>query len=122
MSYFFNQRSLATVIAPLCVAAFSSFSAYAQAPHNHAEMMASKVIPSVAAPAPATALAYESVFARYQSYRDERLGSWRDANATVERIGGWRAYAKEAQRADTPPATKDEPAKPKPHAGHGAKP
>ena len=117
-------------------------------------MMAAKPAKAVAEPAApnalitnsmnsangANALAYESVFARYLSHRDEKVGSWRDVNATVDRIGGWRAYAKEAQQADAPsaapsvpalpalPALLDksikpvEPAKPNPHAGHGVKP
>ncbi len=30
--------------------------------------------------------------------------SWRQANDTVTRIGGWRAYAREAQQSDAPAA------------------
>lgn len=77
-------------------------------------------------------LTYRSVFERYQSFRDEKVGSWREANDTVTRVGGWREYLKEAQRPEstgnampntnsssTPapvPATKTDP-----HAGHGVK-
>ena len=81
---------------------------------------------------------YESPFTGYRGYRDERVGSWRDANDTVGRIGGWRAYAREAAEADpakpagAPDAAKADaakPAAPKPagkseqggHSGHGAK-
>jgi hypothetical protein len=39
---------------------------------------------------------YESPFAGYRRQREEPVGSWRDANDTVGRIGGWRAYAREA--------------------------
>ena len=91
---------------------FFAANALAQTPHNHAAMPEAKP-----AAVSASALRYESVFARYQSYRDEKTGSWRDANETVDRVGGWRAYAKEAQQ---PEATA--PAKPNPHAGHGSKP
>jgi hypothetical protein len=38
--------------------------------------------------------------------------SWRQANDTVNRIGGWRAYAREAQQANAvaaPPASKTSP-------------
>jgi hypothetical protein len=30
--------------------------------------------------------------------------SWHDANATVHNVGGWRAYAREAQQAQKRPA------------------
>lgn len=51
------------------------------------------------------ALQHRSAFAGYR-----RLGAespplaWRDANDTVERIGGWRAYAREAQAPAPAPA------------------
>jgi hypothetical protein len=35
----------------------------------------------------------------------EEPPSWRQANDTVTRIGGWRAYAREAQQNDAPAAT-----------------
>ena len=41
-------------------------------------------------------LAYVSVLAQYKAYAEQAVSSWPQANATVERIGGWRAYAKEA--------------------------
>ena len=58
--------------------------------------------------------------------------SWRDANDTVARIGGWRVYTREAQQPDplparaaaSPPAAKPADALPAPrpgpagHAGH----
>ena len=112
--------------------------ASAQPPHNHAamtEMKPAVALPTAVAPvSPATpstsSLRYESVFARYQSYRDEKTGSWREANETVDRIGGWRAYAKEAQQPDsvapiapiTPALPEPKTTKPNPHAGHGGKP
>jgi hypothetical protein len=42
-------------------------------------------------------LSYRSALEAYQSFSDEKLGSWRDANDNVGRIGGWREYAREAQ-------------------------
>jgi hypothetical protein len=50
-----------------------------------------------AAPVQAIALQYDSVLAKYQPYTEQAVASWPDANATVQRIGGWRAYAKEIQ-------------------------
>jgi hypothetical protein len=79
-----------------------------------------------------TSMRFESVISRYKPMTDQKLGSWREANDTVTRIGGWRAYLKESQspEAVTPeaagvPATVVPPATPvtaNPHAGHGARP
>jgi hypothetical protein len=53
-------------------------------------------------------LTHESAFKAYRGQRDEKLRSWKDANDEVGRIGGWRAYAREAQQpgapASAPPA------------------
>ena len=51
------------------------------------------------------ALGYESSFTQYRRLADEKPVSWRDANDTVTRIGGWRVYAREAQQLDPAPAT-----------------
>ena len=68
------------------------------------------------------ALSYVSSFSQYRLLGDEKPVSWRDANDTVTRIGGWRVYAREAQQADpapaTPAAVPTDKAKPMP-AGHG---
>jgi hypothetical protein len=58
------------------------------------------------------ALNYESSFAQYRRLSDEKPISWRDANDTVTRIGGWRVYAREAQQPDTAPAAMPVDAKP----------
>lgn len=50
-------------------------------------------------------LRYESSFAQYRRLGDEKPVSWRDANDTVTRIGGWRVYAREAQQPDPAPTT-----------------
>lgn len=39
---------------------------------------------------------YSSVFRDYSSFNDQALASWQKSNETVQQIGGWRAYAKEA--------------------------
>ena len=68
------------------------------------------------------ALVYQSSLARYRPYRDAKPTGWREANDTVNRIGGWRAYAREAQQADTagdqPPPQPNETARPMPQ-GNG---
>lgn len=90
------------------------------------------VTPSGGAGSPVE-LTYRSAFDTYQRLTDEKVGSWRDANDTVGRIGGWRAYAKEGQQAEPQgspgPATTGTPSSParapaaapaaNPHEGHG---
>ena len=48
------------------------------------------------------ALGYESTFVRFKRWSDDKPVSWRQANDTVTGIGGWRAYAREAQQPDSP--------------------
>ena len=49
---------------------------------------------------------YRSAFEGYQPYAEEKITNWKAANDTVERIGGWREYAKQAQQpANTPAQT-----------------
>lgn len=76
-----------------------------------------------------TQLRFDSVLSRYRSMTDQKLGSWREANYTVARIGGWRTYLKESQAPDaaspganTVPAAPAAAATTNPHAGHGTKP
>ena len=47
------------------------------------------------------AATYASPLAGYRRLGDDKRVSWKDANETVNRIGGWRAYAREAQQPDT---------------------
>ena len=51
-------------------------------------------------------LSFESSFSQYRRLGDEKPISWRGANDTVTRIGGWRVYAREAQQPDPAPAAK----------------
>ena len=46
--------------------------------------------------------AYRSALEGYQSYTDEKVVNWKEANDNAGRIGGWREYAKEAGEAQTP--------------------
>ena len=53
---------------------------------------------------------YESAFAKFRRIGDDKPVAWREANDAVARIGGWRAYAREAQQPD--PAATDRPGAP----------
>ena len=48
----------------------------------------------------APTLRYNSVFDQYRGYDEIQVGSWRESNDTVGRIGGWRYYAQEAEQTD----------------------
>jgi hypothetical protein len=66
------------------------------------------------AKAPVAPLTYRSSLADYRrTAADPASLSWRDANDQVERIGGWRAYAREAQ---IPEPAASRPAAPAPRA------
>lgn len=73
---------------------------------------------------------YRSAFSRYQKFTEQPLLSWREANDVVEKIGGWRFYAREANHTDAADTTTDpkthQPAVPStgtdPHSGHEVKP
>ena len=74
---------------------------------------AKTAVPSAVSQAPASRAAplqtsvplnYQSVFTDYQPFREQAVDSWVEANRTVEQIGGWRAYAKEASQPEDRPA------------------
>ena len=49
---------------------------------------------------------YRSALEGYQPYSESKMVPWKEANDTVGKVGGWRAYAKEAaegQAADGKP-------------------
>ncbi|WP_423454557.1 hypothetical protein [Ottowia sp. VDI28] len=70
-----------------------------------------------------TQLQYTSPIGTYQAYKDQPVQSWREANDRVGQIGGWRAYAKEAQTGKAAEPATNTPSS-DPHAGHhgGGKP
>ena len=67
---------------------------------------------------------YRSAFSRYRPNVEAEVGSWREKNDEVRRIGGWRVYGREAivdsNAVEMPPgdarAVKD--ITPKPAHGH----
>ena len=61
--------------------------------------------------------AFRSAMDGYRPYTEESTVNWKDANDTTARIGGWRAYAKEARQPQTleapsPGGARNAPAKP----------
>lgn len=50
--------------------------------------------------AQASFLTYRSAFQGYKPYTDDKILDWKAVNDTTGRIGGWRAYASEAQQPD----------------------
>ena len=71
--------------------------------------MAAHAQPAAAPAAPPTPqpLAFQSALQGYQPYTDDKIGNWKAANDTTARIGGWRAYAKEASAPAATPAPAD---------------
>lgn len=55
-----------------------------------------------AAPAPTPTPSFLSALEGYQPFSDQQVAPWREMNDTVGRIGGWRAYAREAQEGAKP--------------------
>jgi len=51
------------------------------------------------------ALVHTSSFAAYRRHAEVEPIGWREANDNVARIGGWRAYAREAAAASPTPAS-----------------
>ena len=118
-----SRGALAHVSAAVIATAIS-VALRAQPAHDHAAMtkpppqVATPNAPTPSAPAAADtadALNFASVLSRYKPMTDQKLGSWRDANDTVTRIGGWRAYLKEAQAPSA--TTAPMPAVPQPTEG-----
>jgi hypothetical protein len=70
--------------------------------------------PAAAAPDPA-----RPALQGYLPYTEEKILPWKESNDAVGRIGGWKAYAKEAQSSGADAPAHDAPANP--HAGHGEK-
>lgn len=91
---------------------------------SHAQTTSVAATTKPSAPA-TTLLQYRSVFTQYQGFSDQPVAPWADTNATVEKIGGWRVYAKEAREPDTAGKTDkatSTPANAGAHGEHGRKP
>ncbi|GEM_PF-1715236 len=87
-----------------------------------ASALGSAALAQTPTPAAPAASGFQSALEGYQPYTDEKIAPWKEANDNVGRIGGWRAYAKEAQQAQQAPAAAGAAGQPDPHAGHGKPP
>ena len=82
----------------------------------------SQPVPKAAQPDPmdaqarVPALVYLSALGRIPHDQSGGLVDWREANDAVRRIGGWRAYAREAQQPEPAPSA-PAPALAKPDSG-----
>ena len=57
--------------------------------------------------APVSPLEYHSPFAQYRPFAEATAASWKAVNDDVAQIGGWKAYAREANEAATSAAAAD---------------
>jgi hypothetical protein len=92
----------ALVLALVCALTFAATNAARAQSQPEAKPSVKQITSgSIATPSKAkTDLPYRSSFEHYKPYSDEKTASWRAANDEVGRIGGWRAYLKEANEAD----------------------
>ena len=95
MSFCLNSK-LAAPIALLAVSVWAT-QAIAQTSATVSAKPVSAATSAGVAPPP-----YRSALESYRAYTDEKIVNWKDANATVARIGGWREYAKEASQEQAP--------------------
>jgi hypothetical protein len=73
------------------------------------------------ATSPVAPLVYRSTFASYRRLSEPEPMAWREAIDQVGRIGGWRAYAREANAPEPSPAPATKPA-PSPDPATGTSP
>ena len=74
--------------------------------HSRSAWAQSEIKPQVSNAEKPLELVYESSFKNYQRYSASDIEAWKQANGTVNDIGGWREYAKEiAQDPDTKPSS-----------------
>jgi hypothetical protein len=103
-----------------CAALLIAFQASGEATHVHPRASAASTA-RASAPTPAALVANGGQRARdavtppapamgsgYRRFTfDEPLADWRTVNDTVRAIGGWKAYAQEAARANAPASRRD---------------
>jgi Cu(I)/Ag(I) efflux system periplasmic protein CusF len=90
---------------PLRGLAFAALALLAAAAPVHGQNPAAAPRPDpLDAGAPVPPVIHIPTLASYRRAGEVAVGSWREANDTVTRIGGWRAYAREANQPEAPAA------------------
>lgn len=100
MSSSFSAPTLAAAAAALSMALPSA--AQSPAPSSAPAAAFAAKVDASDAKASVPPVTYRSAFAGYRQNTEEKVGSWKDANDKVGRIGGWRVYAKEAREPEAP--------------------
>ena len=103
-----DARPTAWPLPTLAFAALAMLAASAPV-HGQAEVAVPRPDP-LQASAPVPPVVYRPVLASYRRAGELSVGSWREANDTVTRIGGWRAYAREANQPEVPATAPSGPA------------
>lgn len=104
-SYRWSIASLIGVAAALSGAALQA--ADGDKVHGAGAGISGQVPMTDADPGQSSVIPFESAFRGYRGYADEPVASWREANDQVRQIGGWRAYAREAQAPAAPAPSAD---------------
>ena len=84
----------------IAILSLASFSLHAQT-SPHSSLAADPLDPLARVPQ----TTYQSPLINYRGFGEDQPTSWREANETVNRIGGWRAYARESMPTDAAPAS-----------------
>lgn len=101
-----HRNTFRWLLPAVCAVVISTAHAQ-QAPRNAAQS------DPLDAKAAVPALVYRSALTGYRRLSDDEPVPWREANDTVGRIGGWRAYAREASEPErAEPAAKVAPTAP----------
>lgn len=95
---------------PLQLAALAIFATAADAQTGATSSPPTRAADPTQAQTDVPAASHRSAFVGYRRYAEAAPTGWKDANDTVARIGGWRAYAREAAApAASAPAGKTAP-------------
>ena len=95
MSHRFLRWPLAAAIATLALVASA-----AELPASMSTSSKTARPDPLDAAAPVPRVVHRSALDGYRANRDAPVRAWKDANDEVSRIGGWRAYAREAARGE----------------------
>lgn len=94
-----RRRPLPALPALLALLAFAGLTAAPVPGHGPARAQTVVRADPLDPAAPVPPLLWRSPLTAYPAWRDEPVVDWRAANDAVGRVGGWRAYAREAAEA-----------------------